>query len=381
MASLSTTKGGKRLIQFADGDGVRKTIHLGKTTKKQAESARRFVEDLIASRTMGSAPADTTAEWVANLPEAMRGRLERVGLVEPQKGRDRPTLGEWLAEYVDGRQDVKASTMLVYGHTRRNLLAFFGEDRRLDAVTPGDADAFRVFLATEQNLAANTVARRMGYAVQYFRAAVRRKIIAENPFAGQSSAVRENRERFHFVTAAEAEAVLAACPDAKWRLVFALCRYGGLRCASEVSRLRWADVNWEKDRLPCERRRPNTAKAAACGSCRSSRIAPPPGSSVGSGRGRGGLLLPAVRQRKPTLQKEHAGNRAAGWPEPLAEAVPELPKHKGDRTGRAFPGSRGLCLDWQLAEDSPTALPATDRTPLHKGGVQRAAKCAAFHPR
>ena len=32
-------------------------------------------------------------------------------------------------------------------------------------------------------------------------------------------------------------------------MAFALCRYAGLRCASEVSGLKWADVNWQKMRF------------------------------------------------------------------------------------------------------------------------------------
>jgi integrase len=46
-----------------------------------------------------------------------------------------------------------------------------------------------------------------------------------------------------------AEKVIEACPDHEWRLLFALSRYGGLRCPSEHLRLRWADVDWERDRF------------------------------------------------------------------------------------------------------------------------------------
>jgi integrase len=70
-----------------------------------------------------------------------------------------------------------------------------------------------------------------------------------DPFDGQSTFVRENPKRFHFVTREEAQAVLEACPNVQWRLVFALCRYAGLRCASEIAALKWADVNWETMRF------------------------------------------------------------------------------------------------------------------------------------
>ena len=43
--------------------------------------------------------------------------------------------------------------------------------------------------------------------------------------------------------------VLAACPDAQWRLIFALSRYGGLRCPSEHLALRWSDVDWQNSRI------------------------------------------------------------------------------------------------------------------------------------
>ena len=40
-----------------------------------------------------------------------------------------------------------------------------------------------------------------------------------------------------------------ACPNTDWRTIVALCRYGGLRCPSEVLTLKWADVDWEHGRF------------------------------------------------------------------------------------------------------------------------------------
>jgi integrase len=39
--------------------------------------------------------------------------------------------------------------------------------------------------------------------------------------------------------------VIEVCPDHKWRLIFGLTRYAGLRCPSEVSRLTWGDVDFD----------------------------------------------------------------------------------------------------------------------------------------
>ena len=61
--------------------------------------------------------------------------------------------------------------------------------------------------------------------------------------------VRENKARMYYVTREEAQKVLDACPDAQWRLLFALSRFGGLRCPSEHLGLRWGDVDWEHGRI------------------------------------------------------------------------------------------------------------------------------------
>lgn len=98
-------------------------------------------------------------------------------------------------------------------------------------------------------LADNTVRRICGRARQYFRAAIRRELVQRNPFDGIKCAVGANPDRLYFVTRQDAEKVLAACPDAEWRLIFALSRYAGMRCPSEHLALRWGDVDWANNRM------------------------------------------------------------------------------------------------------------------------------------
>ena len=109
---------------------------------------------------------------------------------------------------------------------------------------------WRIWLGENQKLADNTVRRRCGIAKQFFRAAQRRRLIGENPFADlKAIGVRANKSRDYFVSAADAQKVLDACPDAQWRLLFALSRFAGLRCPSEHLALRWSDVDWAGGRL------------------------------------------------------------------------------------------------------------------------------------
>jgi hypothetical protein len=99
-------------------------------------------------------------------------------------------------------------------------------------------------------LADNTARRTCGRAKQFIEAARKKKIITESPFAGIGDCqVRANKSRDRFVTRGEAQMVLDACHSTQWRLVFALSRYGGLRCPSEHALLRWADIDWANNRF------------------------------------------------------------------------------------------------------------------------------------
>lgn len=100
-----------------------------------------------------------------------------------------------------------------------------------------------------EGLATNTIRRTCGRAKQFFRFAVRKRLLRSNPFGEIKTTVGSNPDRQHFVTDDVARAVLDACPDAEWRLIFVLCRWGGLRCPSEVLSLRWADVDWARSRF------------------------------------------------------------------------------------------------------------------------------------
>jgi integrase len=43
--------------------------------------------------------------------------------------------------------------------------------------------------------------------------------------------------------------LLEACPNQVWRTIIALARIGGLRCPSELKRLRWSDIDWSANRF------------------------------------------------------------------------------------------------------------------------------------
>ena len=54
--------------------------------------------------------------------------------------------------------------------------------------------------------------------------------------------------------------MINACPDAEWRLIVALARFGGIRIPSELVTLRWSDINWEEDKITIHSKRLHTIK-------------------------------------------------------------------------------------------------------------------------
>ena len=248
MASLANDPNGRRRILFVAENGQRKAIRLGKITQRAAESILSRVEQLIASAFSGYAIDADTARWVAGLNPKLADKLARVGLIAKRQNSVTAKLGEFLAEYLATRTDIKPSTRRHLEQARAKLIEFLGPEKQLAAVTPGDADEFRLHLMGQ--VGDNTSRRMCGRAKQFFRAALRRRLISENPFGDMKGCgVQPNRSRDYFVTREEARRVLDACPDAEWRLLFALSRYGGLRCPSENLALRWSDVDWERGRL------------------------------------------------------------------------------------------------------------------------------------
>ena len=67
--------------------------------------------------------------------------------------------------------------------------------------------------------------------------------------SGSPETLGSDASYLRFIGRADAQRVLDACPDAEWRVIFALSRYGGLRCPSEHLSLRWSDIQWDRDRM------------------------------------------------------------------------------------------------------------------------------------
>ena len=244
MASLNSESGNRR-IQFT-ANGKRKTLRLGKLSKRQCETVKSYVERLVASATSGDAIDPDTRQWLRRITTELHDKLANVGLVQHMS---RAPLGQFIDEFIEGRVDLKAATVKQLRQTQANLVSFFGASCPLSKITKADAEDWARWLTDHEGLGENTKARRVGRARQFFNRALKQGVIYQNPMHGIKCTVGSDESRFHFVSMADYEKLLDAAPDAQWRAIIALSRIGGLRCPSEILALRWDHVLWDQDRL------------------------------------------------------------------------------------------------------------------------------------
>lgn len=245
MASVVNDPGGRRRILFVAPDESRKTIRLGKIDRKSAEAIARHVEALLAAKIGGQPVARDTAAWLANIGSKLRDKLAAVGLVEAIK---RAALGEFLDAFIANRKATAApNTITNLEQAKRRLVEHFDAGRDMASITLADAEGWAAALA--EKYAPATAGRTIKRARQFFKAAWRNKLVTENVFVDVKASGQANKDRQFHVPRDVIFRVIDAAPDAEWRLIIALSRFGGLRCPSEHLALRWQDVDWERNRF------------------------------------------------------------------------------------------------------------------------------------
>jgi len=313
MASTYWQPDNTPIVQFTGPDKRRRKIRLSylarnertgelvrnKTTERDVN---RFVEKLegLVKAVRSGKPLDAEVElWLGDLPAAERKKFEAYGLARKTSGELQaeadaarkadedaakqeevsrraaiPRLGELIDAYITVRAPkvaeakadnaqpntrkkrgtVKPGTATFYGHTKRNLVEFFGADKVLAEVNAGDAEDFYLWLMrpTEdggQGIAESTACRRCNLANQFFRYAVKKGYAGANPFEDVGGSVVANKSRQEYISRADTEKLISAAPNADWRLIIALSRYAGLRMPSEINNLRLDEIDWERNRF------------------------------------------------------------------------------------------------------------------------------------
>jgi len=246
MASIVKTRIGYMVQLSPHEDPQRPKISLGKIKERDAIGVCRHIETLVAVKNGSKMPTDTQ-KWAEGICHGLRSRLEALGLLE-RKERDRWTVSSWVQHFIETSTKPDSDNRRKITNVGERLQLFFGKDP-IASVTTFQCRRFRDYLKEKVELGENTIRRHIGICRQIFNGAIEAGIIQKNPFLGQPVTVQPNPSRFFYVTPEHAQNVLEAMPNAEWRLIFGLARWGGLRCPSEVVALKWSDIDWERSRF------------------------------------------------------------------------------------------------------------------------------------
>ena len=140
MASVYIRNNGRAEIQFKAADGMRRTIRLGKMSKRDAERLGHRIEELNAAAMAGESLPPKLARWVSELSPALADKLADATLIPRRR---ELALQGVIDGYIARRIDVKESSRKVWTRTRKHLLACFDSNRNLrtsPAATRGTSD-------------------------------------------------------------------------------------------------------------------------------------------------------------------------------------------------------------------------------------------------
>ncbi len=249
MASICNDPKGCRRILFVDPDGKRQSIRLGRVSKRTAESMKFRIEQLLEVRQFGRAMESDLAEWVKGLELSLGKKLARRGLIPKPDDDPTVTLRTWLDAWKARRKgDYKPASLIAWGQVIDALAKHFGDDCALDSIDPAKAESFRQSMI-KSDLRATTIHKRLQHARMFFADAVREGVVGSNPFEFVRHRPGDASERRQYVPEADVMRVIEFAPTSTWKLLIALSRFGGLRVPSEALSLRWADIDWERQRI------------------------------------------------------------------------------------------------------------------------------------
>jgi integrase len=179
-----------------------------------------------------------------------------------KKRGEAPRLVDFIKRCVDGRANLSKGSRYLYDLAGRFLRAHFGDDVRIDRITRAGARDWRTALAKGEvqpiameggevrkwhgARSESTACTATKYARAMFAEAAADDLVPFNPFDKlKTNAPDPDKTDWHYVTAAELESLVVACPSEGWKCMIALCRLAGLR-RGEALILPWSAIDWDK---------------------------------------------------------------------------------------------------------------------------------------
>jgi integrase len=153
-------------------------------------------------------------------------------------------VAEWL-RYTEHDRKRRPSTVADYRKVSETLLAEFGRETSLSAVTAERIDSYRARLVAEGRLSARTINKYLVALHGIFRRAQRVHGLPSNPVAGIERQPLVRSGEFAVLSPVEVEALARAAESEQDRAIFVVAAFSGLR-VGELRALRWSDIDFSK---------------------------------------------------------------------------------------------------------------------------------------
>jgi len=238
-------------IRFYAGK-KRTTIPLGRRyTEKTAEKMLEVVEILVRCKDNGITNLDQRTEvWIKTASPELREKLARAKLIEIPPSYTLKQVWDAFLKHKEAEQQagkLKEETIQQYENAQKRFFETFAETAQLAELSQESLADWKMDMLSMYK--EGTVASQLKHTKSVLNWAVGKKWIEKSPLAGIGRGSFVNRKNDRMVTMADYRRLLAACPNKDWRCIISLARIGGLRCPSEVLRLRWEDIHWSENKF------------------------------------------------------------------------------------------------------------------------------------
>lgn len=234
MASLTCDQYGYAIRFQLDG-GKRHKVRLTGYGEERAQIAKHHVEVLLrAKKRQQPVPVATLDYLYHSSPANLQAALAACGALE-----NRRMLGDagraWILTRIEAQ--VSANRIDDCERVMDYLVTYLG-DRDLDSITPTQLMTW----SAELEHAANTVAKYITIAKQFFRWCESERLVSASPAVGLRPSFSSS-ERLTEIPAEHIERLMSAA-DVELQLALALSRWGGLR-AAEIFRIEHTDIDFD----------------------------------------------------------------------------------------------------------------------------------------
>lgn len=242
MACLVLKKTGKYQIKYYS-EKRPKYLTLATGDKKIATTVMNMVDRILEQQKTGE-PDRLLTNWLQNISDDMRARLERSGLIKPAV--KAYTLDAISEEFLSSKAATwKAVTLRRRRHEHSWLVKYF-KGRELDTITKKDASEYLTWLRVVNQLAPISINKLLKHAMAVFNYAIDCEYTSRNnPFRGVRVPNIVQRTK-QYISIEYTEKLMEAAPTDEWKTLIALLRYGGLR-PEEVILAEWSGVDFNNN--------------------------------------------------------------------------------------------------------------------------------------